>query len=142
MAVSSGDPQAKRVEVGGLVPSTPYSLRVTAVASAGSTTHTYTFTTLTAAGGKSLFPPIYSGEFLPHTHSGETVYPLTLVSLKSLTLFSLPTHSVCSVSPHTHISNHSIYSHSPPTHSGSLSTCSQWLVYPPSYSGTLSTYSY
>ena len=51
-AVSSGGTKARKVEVGGLVPATHYTLRVTAVSSAGSTTHAYSFTTLTHAGGK------------------------------------------------------------------------------------------
>ncbi|XP_071519102.1 LOW QUALITY PROTEIN: cell adhesion molecule Dscam2-like [Panulirus ornatus] len=80
--VSSGDPQAKRVEVGGLVPSTPYSLRVTAVASAGSTTHTYTFTTLTAAGE---LPPMWTSKASPQWLSVRVLLPLlsSVVALAS-----------------------------------------------------------
>ncbi|XP_066979346.1 cell adhesion molecule Dscam2-like isoform X3 [Macrobrachium rosenbergii] len=55
--VSSGGPQDSKVEIEGLDPSTTYSLRVTAVSSAGSTTHAYTFTTLTIGGE---LPPAWS----------------------------------------------------------------------------------
>nr|XP_045594049.1 Down syndrome cell adhesion molecule-like protein Dscam2 isoform X1 [Procambarus clarkii] len=80
--VSSGDPQARRVEIGGMVPSTPYALRVTAVASAGSTTHTYTFTTLTATGE---LPPAWSGKASPQWLSVRVLLPLlsSVVALAS-----------------------------------------------------------
>ena len=41
------------MHVGGLQPATPYSFRVTAVTSAGSTVHVYSFSTLTTHGGEN-----------------------------------------------------------------------------------------
>ncbi|KAK8738300.1 hypothetical protein OTU49_004148, partial [Cherax quadricarinatus] len=80
--VSSGDPQARRVEVGGLLPASPYALRVTAVASAGSTTHTYTFTTLTPTGE---LPPVWSSKASPQWLSVRVLLPLlsSVVALAS-----------------------------------------------------------
>ncbi|XP_037802685.1 Down syndrome cell adhesion molecule-like protein Dscam2 [Penaeus monodon] len=80
--VSSGGPQDSRVEIGGLMPSTAYSLRVTAVASAGSKSHTYTFTTLTAAGE---LPPAWVGRASPQWLSVRVLLPLltSVVALAS-----------------------------------------------------------
>ncbi|ROT81983.1 putative Down syndrome cell adhesion molecule-like protein Dscam2 isoform X3 [Penaeus vannamei] len=80
--VSSGGPQDSRVEIGGLMPSTAYSLRVTAVASAGSKSHTYTFTTLTVAGE---LPPAWVGRASPQWLSVRVLLPLltSVVALAS-----------------------------------------------------------
>ncbi|XP_050715582.1 cell adhesion molecule Dscam2-like isoform X3 [Eriocheir sinensis] len=81
-AVSSGGPKARRVEVGGLLPSTHYTLRVTAVSSAGSTTHAYSFTTLTLTGE---VPPAWKGKPTPQWLSVRVLLPLlsSVVALAS-----------------------------------------------------------
>ncbi|XP_042868394.1 Down syndrome cell adhesion molecule-like protein Dscam2 [Penaeus japonicus] len=80
--VSSGGPQDSRVEIGGLMPSTAYLLRVTAVASAGSKSHTYSFTTLTVAGE---LPPAWVGRASPQWLSVRVLLPLltSVVALAS-----------------------------------------------------------
>ncbi|KAK4309496.1 hypothetical protein Pmani_018882 [Petrolisthes manimaculis] len=80
--VSSRGPQERRVEVGSLSPSTSYSLRVTAVSSAGSTTHTYPFTTLTTTGE---LPPLWADRTSPQWLSVRVLLPLlsSVVALAS-----------------------------------------------------------
>ncbi|KAK3849736.1 hypothetical protein Pcinc_043523, partial [Petrolisthes cinctipes] len=80
--VSSRGPQERRVEVGSLAPSTSYSLRVTAVSSAGSTTHTYPFTTLTTTGE---LPPLWADRTSPQWLSVRVLLPLlsSVVALAS-----------------------------------------------------------
>ncbi|XP_068242659.1 cell adhesion molecule Dscam2-like [Palaemon carinicauda] len=84
--VSSGWPKENRVDVGGLEPSTRYALRATAVTSAGSTTHSYSFTTLTASGEVS---QIWSDVGWRHWGSWRVLLPLltSVIALaSSLTL--------------------------------------------------------
>ena len=50
--MSSGGAEQRRVQVPGLSPATSYNLRVTVVTSAGSTSHIYSFSTLTTHGGE------------------------------------------------------------------------------------------
>ncbi|XP_066979098.1 LOW QUALITY PROTEIN: cell adhesion molecule Dscam2-like [Macrobrachium rosenbergii] len=84
--VSSGWPKENRVDVGGLGPSTRYDLRATAVTSAGSTTHSYSFTTLTATGEVS---PVWSEDGWRQWGSLRVLLPLltSVIALaSSLTL--------------------------------------------------------
>ncbi|KAK7068344.1 hypothetical protein SK128_025459 [Halocaridina rubra] len=71
--VSSGWPQENRVDVGGLESATTYLLRATAVTSAGSSTHSYTFTTLTAKGEIS---PMWSDAGWNQWSSARVLLPL------------------------------------------------------------------
>lgn len=52
LTVSSSGLPERRLALEGLQPATTYHLRVTAASSAGTTVHTYTFTTLTTRGGE------------------------------------------------------------------------------------------
>ncbi|XP_068243139.1 cell adhesion molecule Dscam2-like isoform X2 [Palaemon carinicauda] len=84
--VSSGWPKENRVDVGGLEPSSRYTLRATAVTSAGSTTHSYPFRTLTASGEVS---PVWSDDGWRQWGSLRVLLPLltSVIALaSSLTL--------------------------------------------------------
>ncbi|XP_068242209.1 cell adhesion molecule Dscam2-like [Palaemon carinicauda] len=80
--VSSGGPQDNKVEIEGLDSSTTYSLKVTAVSSAGSTAHVYSFTTLTVGGE---LPPVWSGRPSAQWVSVRVLLPLltSIVALAS-----------------------------------------------------------